>query len=455
MLLTFSVSNFRSFLGEQTFSLVANRRLTDHLGHLADVPGLESQVLRIGVLYGANASGKSNLVAALQLLAHLGTQWTEGEGASARQPFAGPGGEAAPTVFDLQLLLGDKVIRYGLELTDACVDAEWLVEVRGAKEIPYFERDLDDAGRSRVRTPRTWSKLEALANIGVKRNQTFLATARKLLETPDLPDGVSDLLAWFGMKLSIIRPESRLLPITDLVASFADLRQFTGDFLREVSTGIEGLEVEETPTSLEELRLQLESDSFQELRHVMATRSPWRAVLSLKSGRDLSLRGAADGSIVRLSLKPLHRFGDQAVKMEIEQESDGTRRLLDLLPALALMHNDDGVFVIDEIDRSLHPLLVRQFVQFFLEQCGVQRSQLIFTTHESSLLDFDLLRRDEIWFTEKDGEGASHLYSLMDFKERKDADVRKHYLEGRFGAVPFVGGLERLRANPIETEPHA
>jgi AAA15 family ATPase/GTPase len=102
------------------------------------------------------------------------------------------------------------------------------------------------------------------------------------------------------------------------------------------------------------------------------------------------------------------------------------------------------VFVIDEIDRSLHPMLVRTFLESFLKLCEGEQRQIIVTTHESSLLDQDLLRRDEIWFAEKDSSSATRLYSLTDFKVRNDLELRKHYLQGRFGAVPFFGGIERL-----------
>jgi hypothetical protein len=129
--------------------------------------------------------------------------------------------------------------------------------------------------------------------------------------------------------------------------------------------------------------------------------------------------------------------------LELAEESDGTRRLLNLIPAL-LNQQTPRVYVIDEIDRSLHPMIVKEFLEFFLKSRGCGSCQIIVTTHESNLLDQDLLRRDEIWFAEKDQTAATRLYSLLDFKVRNDRDIRKGYLQGRFGAVPFLSGLERL-----------
>jgi AAA15 family ATPase/GTPase len=117
---------------------------------------------------------------------------------------------------------------------------------------------------------------------------------------------------------------------------------------------------------------------------------------------------------------------------------------LNLLPALRSLWANESVYFIDEIDRSLHPKLAWEFIQFFLNGPRETNSQLVVITHDTNLLDLDLLRRDEIWFAEKDQQSATHLYSLTDFQVRKDLQIRKHYLEGRFGAVPFMGDLERL-----------
>jgi AAA15 family ATPase/GTPase len=145
----------------------------------------------------------------------------------------------------------------------------------------------------------------------------------------------------------------------------------------------------------------------------------------------------------------------RAVAFSLSEESDGFRRLLNLLPALYRVKAGGGVFVVDELERSMHPMLARKFIEFFLNVADVARSQLIFTTHESTLLDQDLMRRDAIWFAEKDDAGASHLYSLADFHVRTDLDIEKGYFAGRFGAVPFLGGIDRLieqQADAVECE---
>ncbi|MEA3351143.1 MAG: AAA family ATPase, partial [Chloroflexota bacterium] len=115
-------------------------------------------------------------------------------------------------------------------------------------------------------------------------------------------------------------------------------------------------------------------------------------------------------------------------------------RLLDLLPGLVNPDNEDKVFIVDELDRSLHPKLSYELIKLFLSN-GVSESQLIATTHESHLLDQDLLRRDEIWFVEKDQNGASHVYSLEEYAPRYDKDIEKGYMMGRYGAIPVFGNM--------------
>ena len=157
-----------------------------------------------------------------------------------------------------------------------------------------------------------------------------------------------------------------------------------------------------------------------------------------------------------MQLKTKHRHeAGQLVDFAIDEESDGTQRLINLIPALFILKkNPENVIFLDELDRRLHPLLSRQFLEFSLH-CKTQesRNQLIFTTHDTNLLDLDLLRRDEIWFVEKNSKGASHLYSLAEFKIKPDLKIEKGYLNGRFGAIPFFGDIRSLGWIECEEEP--
>ena len=172
------------------------------------------------------------------------------------------------------------------------------------------------------------------------------------------------------------------------------------------------------------------------------------AVIRLEQGNEFLIERSEENHFYRISIQAAHEpQPGKVIPLDLSEESDGTRRLLNLLPALHYLQTGNAVFFIDEIDRSMHPILARQFLEFFLKSCQGGRHQIIITTHESNLLDLDLLRRDEIWFAEKDQAGSSHLYSLADFTVRTDQDIRKRYLQGRYGAIPFLGDLNALLEN--------
>jgi AAA15 family ATPase/GTPase len=132
------------------------------------------------------------------------------------------------------------------------------------------------------------------------------------------------------------------------------------------------------------------------------------------------------------------------VKFEMHEESDGTLRLIDFIPLLYLINHLPVTVIIDEIDQSIHPSLLKAFITK-VQNDPDRLGQLIFTTHESNLLDLDLFRQDEIWFAEKGPKCASHFYVLSDYDVRTDLDIRKGYLSGRFGAIPFLGNLKDLK----------
>jgi hypothetical protein len=138
------------------------------------------------------------------------------------------------------------------------------------------------------------------------------------------------------------------------------------------------------------------------------------------------------------------------VIFDIDEESDGTIRLLDFVPAFRSLINQNKVYFVDEIERSLHPIMIKELVKKFADDVQT-KGQLIFTTHESNLLDQDIFRQDEIWFAEKDNNGCTDLYSLSSFKEHKTIDIQKGYLNGRYGSIPFLGNLQDLNWHKYDT----
>jgi len=455
MIVTFSVSNFRSFSSEETFSLVASNRLSgSHEEHVFPIPHSDEKVLKIGVLYGANGAGKSNLFKALSYLMTVAlnrrTLGTE------REAFRLHGLGDELSGFDLQFIARDKLYRFGFEADDTRIAKEWLTEVIGGRERIIYERSTDSQGMVTVHAPdlkKCSEKLAALVTIGGPRNQSFLATVNVTLESADHGDDLGAVILWFKQSLRLVAPDSRFARLGSFLAENPECTDFAGAFLKTVSTGVDHLEVSKKEITKEELRSLLPEDAVSRfLNQLAASEKDQVGIVSLDDGVELMLEKARQDRFFLVTTRLGHKSGrEETVSFDMNMESDGTRRLLNLMPALHGLQTNDEVYFIDEIDRSLHPNLVWEFVNFFLKGSKAGRAQLILTTHESNLLDLDLLRRDEIWFAEKDAASATRLYSLSDFKVRKDLEIRKHYLNGRFGAVPFLGDLERLLPESIPT----
>lgn len=448
MLLSFSIENFRSFREEQTLSMVASNRHPDHPEHTTPIPDEENLALPLAVIYGANGAGKSNLVKALSFLQGLVVRGTEPRKSISRVAFMLDKVSAnKPTEFNIQYVEGSNVYGFGCRVSDKVVDAEWLSIIRDGKEISIYERVTNSDGEVTIEAgpvlkDDTWGdhgKVLALTKVGVLPNQLFLHAASKSLRERDQGPVLAAALRWFTERVVIISADSKFGSLAGLVAQDEKFTQFAGDFLRKVATGVDRLRVD--TSKVEESVLSGFGQGLEQVVKDMPTGET--ASFMMPDGTELIVE-KTEGTTVRVrNIKSEHLIPDGSrVTLPFSEESDGTQRLTHLLPALHAVCQKPGLFVIDEIDRSLHPLLAKGFVRTFLEACAGHGSQLIFTTHETAFLDLELLRRDEIWFADKkQAEGTTELYSLADYKVRTDLRIDKAYLQGRFDAVP-----------PIETE---
>jgi hypothetical protein len=265
--------------------------------------------------------------------------------------------------------------------------------------------------------------------IGTRPNQLFLTECNE--RNVDLYQPV---YRWFRDTLVIVFPETPAAGFFDM--SSEDENRLALNILSQFDTGICGISYEAVDPE-KELPPAL-------LKRVLSSISPapkkgvFTGSLAVRGGKRYQIRiDSGDESSLKMWVIRFQHQGQESALMDANEESDGTLRLLDLVPILRGGETQGKVFIIDELDRSLHPLISYRLVERFLATGGT--NQLVATTHASNLLDFDLLRRDEIWFIEKDRQGASHLYSLEEFTPRYDLDVEKGYLFGRFGAIPVFG----------------
>ncbi len=456
MFVSFSVSNFRSFSSEETFSLVASKRFSgSHEEHAVPIPDSDEKVLRTAVLYGANAAGKSNLFKALRYFKSVALKPGKKNGGTGREPFKFEDFAQEPSSFDLQFVVGNKLYRFGFCVDDERIIEEWLVQVKGTKELVVYERKTDEKGRVKIKAAglKRNDKLKALATIGGPQNQSFLATIRATLDSQDVGAELNSIILWLDKKLTLIAPNESFNSLGSMLATEPEFLTFAGDFLKSSSTGIDHLKTEKKVISESDLRALLPQGVIDKIMERLDADSEKTVAITLGEGNEVIIERKNEDQYYRISVHAAHKLQDGGViPLDLSQESDGTRRLLNLLPALHHLRTDSAVYFIDEIDRSMHPMLVSKFLEFFLKSCEGGQRQIVVTTHESNLLDLELVRRDEIWFAEKDLLGATHLYSLMDFKVRKDLEVRKHYLQGRFGAVPFLGDIDRLLDSEVSCD---
>jgi AAA15 family ATPase/GTPase len=226
-----------------------------------------------------------------------------------------------------------------------------------------------------------------------------------------------------------------------LVPSISSKRfnNFTNELLKTLDTGVNGLGIDIIDFDMFFAKYDdsIKKDVLQKLNNekTLLFRSDIGTVFVVKKDEKISVL-----KVISLHNSPLNKD----IIFDISDESDGTQRLLDLIPAFDRIIQYDQTFIVDEIDRSLHPALLKSLVRKIMED-NTTKGQLVFTTHESNLLDMDIFRQDEIWFVEKDRKTCgTQLYSLSEYKPRYDLDIRKGYLNGRFGAIPFLANLEDL-----------
>jgi uncharacterized protein len=451
MLIQFTVENFLSFRDETVFSMVAVSNDQQHTSHVVKgVAGKDRSLLRTAAIYGANAAGKSNLIKAIQFAEELILEGTRSGRTIPVPTFKLGNSGKHPSKFEFIFTYENILYSYGFKLNADQILEEWLYATPNKQEVLYFERitstqkETDvEFGTALIGRGKKKEKFLDFVAQGTRPNQLFITEAVDRNVTELLP-----IINWFRKELLIIPAESRSASLEINVHKNTHFTDFLETFLQTSDTGIEKIATEESVLDLAQIFPEMPEDTRQELvQQVNNIDKDEAMMLQGHYGKRYLVIKGEQGQSTLLQLKTQHRDEEgHLVDFSIEEESEGTQRLINLIPALfRLKEGREQVVFIDELDRRLHPLLSRLFIETVLE-CNEEnsRNQLVFTTHDTNLLDLNLLRRDEIWFVEKNKQGASHLYSLAEFKIRPDLKIEKGYLNGRFGAIPFLGDICNL-----------
>jgi AAA15 family ATPase/GTPase len=363
MLVRFTVENCLSFRDRVELSMIAAEEVLDHPEHViraGDENGVP--VLKLGVIYGANASGKSNLVKAILIARGLILNPPGPNERIARTPFKlDPACRDRPTRFEFEIKLDDRYFAYGFSVSSARVEEEWLFEVGRTVEVRIFERTGNNFewGQLKFSSPDEQAFLEFTAK-GTLPNRLFLSECRERNVRDNVPAAVDiiNILQWFERGLSIALHDLTLHSSPSRVHSDAQLRKQLTDYLRCFDTGIEAIDIElmEPQPRLSEFKREMFEigDEPEPPDNYVWEHDPYKFWARDEQG---SLKAW------RLVMRHRGRNGaGQVATFDMSEESDGTRRLMNLVPAMITMMSYDGVCVIDELDRSLHPEILHSFL---------------------------------------------------------------------------------------------
>ena len=415
MLIQFSVKNFMSFKDKVVFSMQAGSG-DENEENIISEKELNEKILKTTAIYGANASGKTNLIKAFTaaiLMIRKSSSRQVGELLMEMEPFSfDEKTRLEPCEFEFIFISNGTKYVYGFIADKNKIYEEYLYQYLSAKPTRIFEREnindykflqSDEGKLNAIKTQNTENKL-------------FLATA-----TSWNYDKTQAPYLWFAQNIDTYT--GGLLLNDFAIESFSkdeneELKKFTLKLLKEADIVIKDFSIEVEDRELDNNMLLF----FKNLNIVPITNRQ----------KDVKIK----------MMHEIKKDNDEINNYELNfaNESSGTQILFSFAPILKNVFENGKILVIDEIERSLHPSLVEMIIKFFHnEEINKGKAQLIFNTHATNLLSLNIFRRDQIWFAEKDPKkGATDLYPLDDFSVRKTENIQKGYLNGRYGAIPFV-----------------
>ena len=432
MLIEFTLANWMSFRDEVTFSTLASEE-SRHEMRLPYLKKFETKILPTSVIYGGNASGKSNFFEALRFAKFFVVDGCRKNDSIPVAPFSiDKRSEKLSTRFKFIIFHKERIFKYEFTLNQKKVLYEKLVDFKNSKEHVLYERR---AGKPFYFSKSIKEKSKKFLDVAIdatRDNKLFLTTTIDL--NSKLYQPVYD---WFNECLVLINPNLGLSQSTPVIIESSSLPDKVSKMISQLDTGISEIEFE---------KIDISSSAFPKKMIQMLEAIPLRTdqcMLIVAQGEGTIRKFhflREEGIMVCYEWIPVH--GGDRTKFEMDQESTGSLRLIQLLPALYPLYWDDSrkVYIVDELDRSLHTLLTNELIETYLGVCSEKtRSQLIFTTHDIMLMSQRLFRRDEMWLMERGDDNSSRMRSISDFKEdAPESDIRKSYFSGRFGGVPQI-----------------
>ena len=426
MLLNFAVTNYRSIKERQAFSLMAVEGLPHEESLIRSKDGI--QILPVALLFGANASGKSNILRAFGMMRQMvlnSVRLNPDDTLDEYEPFL-LDEESRNNSTELEaefIIKGEGGIehhyRYGLAFSETLITEEWLYIYEGGNETELFSRYRDKVQVNETEFPEGKGKEDALNS-----NRLFLSLIAQLNGTES-----KEIISWFdrGKFVTASQIEEYRIVTTSLLKHKKNLTALDDivHFIDTVLTFLSNIDMSITELSIKEEPVALPKELPEEIKKVLY--QDGQTSLEILSTHN---RYNRQGEIIG---KEIFNIG--------HNESEGTQKITDLLGLIFLTLVGGRLLVIDELDAKLHPLLTRAIVQLFTNpKINPHGAQLVFTTHDTNQLHLDYVRRDEIWFTEKSPVEATELYSHIEFKDfdQFTDNITEQYVNGRYGAIPRI-----------------
>lgn len=453
MLIRYSVENFLSFNSKTSFSMIAGKGTLKQEHKNSPVNGVS--VLKSSIILGANASGKSNLVKAMAFGKWMVLRGVPSDEEITYDKFRLDASCANRNSYmEFEIQCNGQNYAYGFVFNNYKIEEEWLYQLTKTNQKLIFERTSNKDSTFNI-TPllalnsKNEEKqfLEFVAK-GTPDNRLFLKEVfeRKVKDNVSNIESLTNVYDWFLNTLKFIFPDDKYKDgIKSELVDNETLQKFFGNMLNYFDTGINGICLKEVdidtldlPSKLvDQIKSDLSNTRSKEIKSILSTPDSTYIISKDKTG------------IITRKFMTKHKVkGSNKIELfDTKNESDGTNRIIDYIPVILDLIMGGNVFVIDEMERSLHPNIIYDIIDLFLSFEKTTNSQLIMSTHESSLITQKLFRKDEIWFVVKDSDGASILYSLEDYNIRFDKKIRKDYLLGRFKAVPKIGDRQSIISN--------
>lgn len=457
MLIRFTVENFMSFKERQSFSLIPGQGRLKPEHKTKSVKGIST--LKTSVIFGANASGKSNLIKAMAFGKHLILKGTKSEKRIDYQKFRLDSTyQASNSRIEYEIQHKGKNYAYGFIFNSDEIVEEWLYEITKKSDKKIFERstesnhsfDLDFLySKNKKKEEQQFLKFTAK---GTQNNQLFLTEirTRKVEDNVSYIEDLLNVIDWFQNSLKVIFPDGKYKEgIKFELKEDENLLTTFEEFLKYFDTGIDGVCLEDIdsenidipPIIIKKIREDLLDKKTEDIRATILSNRNTTYFISKK-----------EDDIVYHKFMTKHKTSNKEEEyFDTSDESDGTNRIIDFIPLLMDLLKGDNVFIVDEMERSLHPNLIYDLIDLFLSKSKNINSQLILASHESSLLTQNLLRKDEVWFTVKNKDGSTKIHSLEQYNIRFDKQIRKDYLLGRFKAIPRIGNRNKLTVLPNQS----